>query len=206
MKRQPLCASWDTACVNAPRNFTMPHKPTESELKAALHKKVPDILAPNLRVLFCGINPGVYSAAVGHHFARPGNRFWPALHASGFTDRLFTPDKDRDLLKLGYGLTNIVERTTASAKDLSNDELLDGALRLTRKVEVYQPRVLAILGVSAYRAAFHQPHAVLGQQPELCGGIHLWVLPNPSGLNAHYTLPKLAAQFHELLDFMTSLY
>jgi len=182
----------------------MTHRPTEPELKAALRKKVPDILEPNLHVLFCGINPGVYSAAVGHHFARPGNRFWPALHAGGFTDRLFTPDEDHDLLQLGYGLTNIVARTTASAKELSSDELLDGALRLTRKVEVYQPQVLAILGVSAYRMAFHQPRAQLGQQPERCGNTLLWVLPNPSGLNAHYSLPKLAAQFYELLAFTTN--
>ena len=105
----------------------MPHKPTPAELKDAANKIVPDILAPNLRVLFCGINPGVYSAAVGHHFARPGNRFWPALHAGGFTDRLLTPDEDHDLLKSGYGLTNIVERTTTSAKELSNSELIAGA-------------------------------------------------------------------------------
>jgi TDG/mug DNA glycosylase family protein len=183
----------------------MTRKPTEAELKAALHKKVPDIMGPDLRVLFCGINPGIYSAAVGHHFARPGNRFWPALHAGGFTDRLFTPDEDRDLLKLGYGLTNIVERTTATAKELSNDELVDGALRLTRKVEKYQPHVLAILGVSAYRAAFQQPHTALGQQPEPMGDTILWVLPNPSGLNAHYSLPNLAAQFRELLTFTKSL-
>jgi len=184
----------------------MPHKPTQAELDVAPHKKVPDIIAPNLRVLFCGINPGVYSAAVGHHFARPGNRFWPALRASGFTDRLFTPEEDHHLLQLGYGLTNIVERTTASAKELSSDELLDGALRLTRKVVKYQPRVLVILGVSAYRTAFHQPQAVLGQQPNRWGDTFLWVLPNPSGLNAHYTLPKLAAQFHELLIFTQNLH
>jgi double-stranded uracil-DNA glycosylase len=204
MKRRPLCASWQLACASAPHDCFMPRKPTESELKAARHKKVPDILAPNLHVLFCGINPGIYSAAVGHHFARPGNRFWPALHASGFTDRLFTPDEDRDLLRLGYGLTNIVARTTASAKELANDELVDGGLRLTRKVVKYQPRVLAILGVSAYRTAFYQPHAALGEQPERCGDTRLWVLPNPSGLNAHYTLSKLAAQFHELLAFITN--
>ena len=183
----------------------MPHKPTEAELKAALHKKVSDILAPNLHVLFCGINPGAYSAAVGHHFARPGNRFWPALYAGGFTDRLFTPEEDRDLLRLGFGLTNIVARTTASAKELSSDELLDGALRLTRKVEKYQPRVLAILGISAYRTAFQQPQVNLGQQPERCGNTYLWVLPNPSGLNAHYSLSNLAAQFRELLAFTKSL-
>jgi double-stranded uracil-DNA glycosylase len=183
----------------------MPPKPTQAELKAALHKLVPDIIAPNLRVLFCGINPGVYSAAVGHHFARPGNRFWPALHEGGFTDRQLAPDEDRDLLKAGYGLTNIVERTTAAARELSNSELTEGAQRLKRKVQKYKPLVLAILGVGAYRTAFQRPQAVLGQQPERVGDAILWVLPNPSGLNAHYSLPDLAAQFRELLVFTTSL-
>src|SRR5512136_89070 len=122
----------------------MSHKPTQAELEAALHKLVPDIIAPNLRVLFCGINPGIYSAAVGHHFARPGNRFWPALHAGGFTDHQFTPDEDHDLLRSSYGLTNLVERTTASAKELSNGELIGGAQRLDQKVRKYQPQVLAI--------------------------------------------------------------
>jgi TDG/mug DNA glycosylase family protein len=183
----------------------MPYKPTPAELKAATGKIVPDIIVPELCVLFCGINPGVYSAAVGHHFARPGNRFWPTLHASGFTDRLLTPDEDRDLLKLGYGLTNIVERTTAAAKELSNDELIAGAQRLTRKVQQYRPRVLAVLGVSAYRTAFQRPQATLGRQLEPVGDAILWVLPNPSGLNAHYSLPNLAAQFHELLIFTTNL-
>jgi double-stranded uracil-DNA glycosylase len=179
----------------------MPHRPTPAELETALHKVVPDIIAPNLRVLFCGINPGVYSAAVGHHFARPGNRFWPALHKGGFTNHLFTPDEDHDLLKSGYGLTNIVERTTASAKELSNSELIEGAQRLDRKVRKYQPQVLAILGVGAYRTAFQRPHATLGQQPEQLDDTIVWVLPNPSGLNAHYSLPNLAAQFRDLLMF-----
>ncbi len=183
----------------------MPHKPTPAELKDAANKIVPDILAPNLRVLFCGINPGVYSAAVGHHFARPGNRFWPALHAGGFTDRLLTPDEDHDLLKSGYGLTNIVERTTTSAKELSNSELIAGARCLDQKVRKHQPHMLAILGISAYRTAFQRPHAALGQQLERLDDTILWVLPNPSGLNAHYSLPNLTAQFRELLAFTTSL-
>jgi double-stranded uracil-DNA glycosylase len=183
----------------------MPHKPTPAELKAAANKVVPDIITSNLHVLFCGINPGLYSAAVGHHFARPGNRFWPALHASGFTDRLLMPDEDHDLLTLGYGLTNIVARTTASAKELSNSELSAGAQRLTQIVQHYQPLVLAILGVGAYRTAFRQPHATLGQQLERWGNTSLWILPNPSGLNAHYSLPNLAAQFHELLNFTKNL-
>lgn len=183
----------------------MPRKPTQAELKAALHKLVPDIIAPNLRVLFCGINPGVYSAAVGHHFARPGNRFWPALYAGGFTDHLFTPDEDYDLLKSSFGLTNIVERTTASAKELSNSELIEGAQRLDRKVRKHQPHVLAILGIGAYRTAFQRPHATLGKQLERLDDAILWVLPNPSGLNAHYSLPNLATQFRELLAFTANL-
>jgi len=180
----------------------MPHKPTQAELDQARNKTVPDVIAPNLRVLFCGINPGVYSAAVGHHFARPGNRFWPALHAAGFTDRLLVPDQDHELLKSGYGITNIVDRTTASAKELSNGELLAGAQRLDQKVREYQPHVLAILGVGAYRTAFQQPRATLGQQQERAGQAILWVLPNPSGLNAHYSLPTLTVQFRELLIFV----
>jgi len=183
----------------------MPHKPSQDELEAALHKVVPDIIAPNLRVLFCGINPGVYSAAVGHHFARPGNRFWPALHAGGFTDHRFTPDEDHDLLKSSYGLTNIVERTTASAKELSNGELIEGVQRLDQMARKYQPQVLAILGVGAYRIGFQRPQAAVGQQPERLADTVLWVLPNPSGLNAHYSLSNLATHFRELLAFTTTL-
>ncbi len=183
----------------------MTHNPTATELQAATNKIVPDVLAPRLRVVFCGINPGLYSAAVGHHFARPGNRFWPALHISGFTDRLYAPAEDCDLLKLGYGITNIVARTTASAKELSTEELVTGAQELKRKMDVFQPRVLAILGVSAYRTAFNQPHAALGKQIERWGETTLWILPNPSGLNAHYSLQNLAAQFREVLDFTVKL-
>lgn len=180
----------------------MSHKPTAAELDRARNKTVPDIIAPNLRVLFCGINPGIYSAAVGHHFARPGNRFWPALHAAGFTDRRLVPEQDHELLKSGYGLTNIVERTTASAQELSTGELIEGMRRLEQKVQKYRPQVLAILGISAYRKAWQQPQAALGQQAERLDDIVLWVLPNPSGLNAHYSAQSLAAQFHELLTFI----
>ena len=158
---------------------------------------MPDIIAPNLRVLFCGINPSVYSAVVGHHFARPGNRFWPTLFAAGFTPRLFRPSEDEELLTYGYGITNIVERATVAAADLTADELAMGGQQLRARVEQYKPRVLAVLGISAYRTAFNQPRAVLGKQPETIGTTVLYVLPNPSGLNAHFTPADLARVYGE---------
>jgi TDG/mug DNA glycosylase family protein len=151
-----------------------------------------------LRVLFCGINPGLYTAAVGHHFARPGNRFWPALFASGFTDRLVSPFDERELLALGYGVTNVVMRATATADQLSREELRAGGRRLRTKVKRYQPAFLAVLGLGAYRAAFDEPKAVIGFQDKKIGNTDVWVLPNPSGLNAHYQAKELAAIFAEL--------
>ncbi len=156
------------------------------------------MIAPGLRVLFCGINPGLYTAAVGHHFARPGNRFWPALFASGFTDRLVSPFDERELLGLGYGVTNVVMRATATADQLSREELRAGGRRLITKVKRYQPALLAILGLGAYRAAFDEPKAVIGFQNKKIGNTDVWVLPNPSGLNAHYQAKELAAIFAEL--------
>jgi double-stranded uracil-DNA glycosylase len=170
-------------------------KPTKEQLAAAVGKTVPDIIAPNLRVLFCGINPSVYSAVVQHHFARPGNRFWPTLYATGFTPRLLRPAEEQELLAYGCGITNIVERATVAAADLSADELAEGGQRLRAKVERYQPKVLAVLGISAYRLAFDQPRAALGRQPGAIGTTQLYVLPNPSGLNAHYTPADLARVF-----------
>lgn len=175
------------------------HKPTAAEIQAAVGKTVPDILAPNLRVLFCGINPSLYSAAVGHHFARPGNRFWPTLHHAGLTDRLLNPAEDQQLLQFGYGLTNIVDRATARADELAPEELVAGQQQLSAKVEQHRPQVLAILGISAYRTAFHRPKATIGPQPELLHDAILWVLPNPSGLNAHYQLADLKRVYQELL-------
>lgn len=172
-------------------------KPTRGELAAAATNTVPDVIAPGLRILFCGINPGLYSAWAGHHFARPGNRFWPTLYAAGFTPRQFTPAEQADLLPLGYGITNLVERATAIATGLTSDELRAGAVQLAAKVQRYQPRVLAVLGVTAYRAGFARPHAVLGRQADLIGVTPVWVLPNPSGLNAHYTPAALAALFRD---------
>jgi TDG/mug DNA glycosylase family protein len=172
-------------------------KPTKEELAAAVGRTMPDVIAPNLRVLFCGINPSVYSAVVGHHFARPGNRFWPALYKGGFTPRLFKPSEDRELLIYGYGITNIVARATVAAAELTTDELAAGSQQLRNKVQQYQPQVLAVLGISAYRLAFNQPRAVLGQQSETIGTTRLYVLPNPSGLNAHYTPADLARVYSE---------
>ena len=182
--------------------MTTPWKPTKDQLLAATEKTVPDVIAPDLRVLFCGINPGLYTAAVGHHFARPGNRFWPALHAGGFTDRVLSPFDERELLKSGYGITNVVPRTTASADLLTKEEIIAGGEKLRRKVLRYRPRVLAVLGVGAYRTAFNQPKAVVGRQNEMIGNTIVWVLPNPSGLNANYQPAQLAKLFRELNEFV----
>lgn len=175
-----------------------PWKPTKEQLLAATEKTVRDVIAPDLCVLFCGINPGLYTAAVGHHFARPGNRFWPALHAGGFTDRLLSPFDERELLKSGYGITNVVMRTTASADMLTKDEIVAGGERLRAKVLRYRPKVLAVLGVGAYRTAFNKPKANIGRQEDQIGQTVLWVLPNPSGLNANYQAADLARLFREL--------
>jgi double-stranded uracil-DNA glycosylase len=175
-----------------------PWKPTREQIAAAYGKRVPDLLRPGLAVLFCGINPSLYSAAVGHHFVRPGNRFWPTLHVAGFTDRQLSPFEGRLLLAAGYGITNVVSRATATAEELTPDELLAGAQALKRKVNRHRPRALAILGVGAYRTAFGLPKAAPGRQPERIGDAELWVLPNPSGLNANYQLVDLARLYGEL--------
>jgi TDG/mug DNA glycosylase family protein len=156
------------------------------------------VIAPGLRVLFCGINPGLYSAWTGHHFARPGNRFWPALHRSGFTPRLLRPDEQAQLLHLGLGITNVAARATASAAELTSDELRAGGKRLKQDVVAYAPRYLAVLGVTAFRTAFDEPRAALGPQQRRLGQAHVWVLQNPSGLNAQDTPAQLAERFAEL--------
>lgn len=175
-------------------------KPSKEELLAAAGKTVPDVIAHRLQLLFCGINPGLYTAAVGHHFARPGNRFWPALLKAGFTDRLLAPSEERELLKRGYGITNLVARATASASELSNDEYARGARILEKKILRYKPKCVAFLGVGAYRAAFGRPKAVIGRQDERLGGALIWTLPNTSGLNANYQLDDLARLFAELRE------
>ncbi len=149
-------------------------------------------------MLFCGINPSLYSGATGHHFARPGNRFWRTLHLAGFTDRLLSPFEDGELRSFGLGVTNLVNRATATAAELQPPELRAGALRLRAKVLAARPRILAVVGVSAYRTAFDRPAAVVGRQGERIGTTEIWALPNPSGLNAHYQIDDLAAVYGEL--------
>ncbi|MDI2130610.1 G/U mismatch-specific DNA glycosylase [Yinghuangia seranimata] len=171
---------------------------TREELAAATGRTIPDVIGPHLDVLFSGINPGLMSAVTGHHFARPGNRFWPALHRSGFTPRLMRPDEQDELVALGLGITNVVARATAGAAELLADEYKTGGKILRAKVEEYQPRWLAVVGIGAYRTAFAKPKAVLGRQPDTLGKTGLWVLPNPSGLNAHFTVETLAEEFAHL--------
>jgi TDG/mug DNA glycosylase family protein len=167
-------------------------KPTRTEIDAAYGRTIPDVIGPGLRVLFCGINPSLYSAAVGHHFARPGNRFWPTLNAAGFTERLLSPFEDATLLDRSYGITNLVRRATATADELTVDELAAGGRRIARLVRRYRPATVAFVGVTAYRVAFGLPKARLGGQPTALGPSNVWLLPNPSGLNAHYQLKELA--------------
>jgi TDG/mug DNA glycosylase family protein len=180
-----------------------PPKPTPAELIAANDKTIPDLIAKDLDVLFCGINPGLYSGATGHHFARPGNRFWPALHAGGFTPRILKPWEKEELLSHGCGITNVVRRTTATAAELGDDELIDGAKRLKTTCRKYRPKVLAILGIGAYRTGFGQKKAGLGLQDQTLGDTRIWVLPNPSGLNAHQTPASLGRLFAQLRAFIT---
>lgn len=173
-------------------------KPNREEMDAAYGNTVPDVIAPRLKVLFVGVNPSLYSAAVGHHFARPGNRFWPALHAAGWTDRRLTGFEDGQLPDYGCGITNFVERATARADELSAEELKDGVRRLNRKVAQYRIACVAFLGITAYRTAFHRKRVVVGRQDGEFGGAAVWVLPNPSGLNAHYQLPDFTRLFKRL--------
>jgi TDG/mug DNA glycosylase family protein len=177
-----------------------PWRPTREQLQGARGRRIPDVLRGGLQVVFVGINPGLYSAAVGHHFARPGNRFWKALHGAGFTERVLSPFEDASLLERGLGLTNLVERATASARELSGQELRTGAKRLRRTVIRSRPRFVAVLGIGAYREGFNRRSATFGQQDDALGSSGLWVLPNPSGLNAHFQLPDLVAAFGDLRD------
>jgi TDG/mug DNA glycosylase family protein len=175
-----------------------PWRPTREQLEAARAGTVHDVIAEGLDVLFVGINPGLYSAAIGHHFGRPGNRFWPALHAGGFTPRVLSPFGEAELLEYNLGITNIVARPTAMADELAKAELELGAKQLARKVRRYRPRFVAILGVTSYRAGFGHPRAKLGRQPEKLDEATIWVLPNPSGLNAHHQPADLARMFKQL--------
>lgn len=181
---------------SAPRNFYR-----GLDLAAARTRTVPDVLpAPGqpFRVLFCGINPGLYSAATGHHFARSGNRFWPALYASGFTPRLLAPEEQDLLAASGLGITNLVARATAQASELTREELQAGGARLAELVAAHPPRIVAVAGVTAYRSAFGAKDAQVGPQTETIGATRLWVVPNPSGLNAHWPLAAITAEFGRL--------
>lgn len=180
-----------SAAASAPR-------PTKAQLAAAAGKSIEDVIAPRLRVVFCGINPGLYSGATGFHFARPGNRFWPALHAAGITRRQLHPSEQHALLEEGYGIVNLVHRATATADELKPREFVNGKKQLAAKVRRYRPRVVAFLGVGAYGHAFGKTGVKIGVQPQTFEGAKVWVLPNPSGLNANYQLPELAALFRKL--------
>jgi TDG/mug DNA glycosylase family protein len=186
-----------------PRTASTPRpRPTRAQLLASVDRTLRDVIARDLRVLFCGINPGLWSAATGHHFARPGNRFWPTLHAAGFTERVLHPSEERSLLDRGYGVTNVVPRTTATAAELSDEEIRAGGRRLVGKVLRWRPRLLAILGVGAYRTAFAVPRATVGLQPDhAIGATRVWVLPNPSGLNANYQAAELSRLFREAREW-----
>jgi double-stranded uracil-DNA glycosylase len=174
--------------------------PTREELERARTRRLPDVAAPGLRVLFSGINPGLYTAWAGHHFARPGNRFWPALHRSGFTPHLLAPHQQEELIALGLGITNVASRATARADELTRAEVVAGGRALRRKVRLLRPQWLAVLGVTAYRVAFDDPKAGIGEQALRIGDTAVWVLPNPSGLNAHYSAQALADEFARLRE------
>jgi len=186
------------ASKHSRKSSEAPFKPSKEQLAEAKGKTLPDVIAKNLRVLFCGINPGLYTAAAGHHFARPGNRFWPALYKSGFTNRLLSPFDERELLKAKLGITNVVSHATASASEVTKEDFVRGGRTLRRKVRRYRPRIVAILGIEAYRKAFGQLEVEIGEQDETIGEARLWVLPNPSGLNANYQLKDFTRLFRKL--------
>ncbi len=169
-----------------------------------MEQALADLVGPDLRVLFCGINPGTLSGELGLHFARPGNRFWKLLSAGGFTESVLSPAEQHTLPELGVGITNLVGRTTAAASEVSASELREGAIQLEAKVEILRPRCVAVLGLQAYRTAFRRPGATIGSQSELLGGALLWLLPNPSGLQARYQIPEMN-EMYKTLFLATSL-
>ena len=173
-------------------------KPSKEALRDAVNRTTEDLIDYNLKVLFCGINPGMWSGATGFHFAKPGNRFWKALYLGGFTTRLLHPSEEQELLENGYGITSFCKRTTARADELSNEEIIEGGKNLVKKIKKYKPQNLAVLGIGAYRMAFQQPKAKLGLQNDKIGSANVWLLPNPSGLNAHYQINDLAKLFGEV--------
>ena len=172
--------------------------PSRAELQAAYGAVVPDLVCPDLRVLMCGINPSLWSGAVGLHFATPGNRLWPVLHLSGWTDRQLDPSDTAEVLAAGLGITNLVMRATARADELAPAELRAGWSRVAELAARWQPDFVAILGLGAYRTATGDRSAAVGRQPGRLGGSGVWLLPNPSGLNASWQLPRLAQAYAEL--------
>jgi double-stranded uracil-DNA glycosylase len=180
-------------------------KPTREDMLDAVNRTVPDLIASDLKVVFCGINPGLYSGATGRHFAKPGNRFWKVLHLSGFTERLLRPWEEDELLAHGCGVICFCQRTTARADELTRDEIVEGGMQVVKKIEKYRPRILAVLGIGAYKTAFDKKEAKLGLQPERIGDTPIWLLPNPSGLNAHYQLADFVELFNELKEATNSL-
>ena len=189
--------------TTAPRDAPTPDelgvwRPTREQVLSCYNSRMADVIGPDLRGLLCGINPSLYSAAVGHHFARPGNRFWPSLHGGGLTPRLWSPFEDAHLPSIGYGITNLCWRATARADELEPDEFVRGRRTLARKLSRWRPRCVAILGISAYRAAFDiKGKIAVGPQDRTIARVPVYILPNPSGLNAHYQLPDLAAAYGE---------
>ena len=171
---------------------------TREQLEASATKRVKDVIAPGLRVLFCGINPGLWTSFTGHHFAGPGNRFWKALHLGGFTPRVLKPAEKAELLEYGVGITNVVPRATATAAELTSADYVAGGKRLVAKIRKYKPRALAVLGLGAYRAAFGHAAATVGEQEDRIGTTRVWVMPNPSGLNQNYSLAEMGRMFEEL--------
>jgi TDG/mug DNA glycosylase family protein len=175
-------------------------RPTKTELAAAAGRTIDDVIAPGLDILFVGINPGLWSGLTGYHFANPANRFWRAIALAGLTDGVLEPSEQRGLLDSGIGIVNLVARTTASAAELGRDELRAGGLALEAKVERFRPRTVAFLGISTYRIAFDAPAVEVGLQAERLAGAPVWVLPNPSGLNASWTLPRLAEAYRAVCE------
>jgi TDG/mug DNA glycosylase family protein len=200
IRAEPTAPARTRVEPTAPRQArrAAPTKPTRDQVAAAAGSTIPDVIADDLRVLFCGINPGLYSGATGQHFSRPGNRFWPALHRGGFTDRELKPWECEELLAAGLGITNLAARSTARADELRPGELVAGARTLTDKAERHRPHWIAVVGVTAYRTGFGRPRATFGLQAERIGAAGLWVLPNPSGLNARFQIADLAAEFARL--------
>jgi len=188
------------------RTLTERRKATKADLQAAAGATIPDLIAPGLRVLFCGINPGLYSGYTGFHFARPGNRFWRGLAEAGFTPRVLMPGEQRCLLQLGCGITNLVARATARGGEVTRAELEEGAGRLQEAVELYRPWSVAILGIVAYRTAFGRPKALMGRQMQGVGPAPLWVLPNPSGVNGHFPPAAWAASLRSFRRDLEALH